>query len=65
MARDTTLPLQVTGRGAVPGDATAVVLNVTVTQPLGSGFVTVYPCGDPRPLASNLNFVGDRRYRTR
>ena len=57
VARDTTLQLQVAGRGEVPADATAVVLNVTVTQPVGAGFVTVYPCGDARPLASNLNFV--------
>ena len=33
-----------------------VSLNVTVTEPVDSGFVTVYPCG-ARPLASNLNFV--------
>ena len=38
-------------------DAAAVVLNVTVTAPEGSGFITVYPCGEPLPTASNLNFV--------
>ncbi|MFN0028226.1 MAG: RCC1 domain-containing protein [Acidimicrobiales bacterium] len=51
----TTLP--VTGRGGVPGDASAVALNVTVTEGTGLGFVTVWPCGTDRPLASNLNFV--------
>jgi hypothetical protein len=56
-ARDSTLELTVLGRGGVPADATAVVLNVTVTEPTGPGFVTAYPCGAPRPLASNLNFV--------
>ena len=35
----------VRGRGGVPVDATAVVLNVTVDGPEGSGFVTVFPCG--------------------
>jgi hypothetical protein len=40
----------------VPPIASAVSLNVTATEPLGNGFVTVYPCGD-RPLASNLNFA--------
>ena len=35
----------------------AVVLNVTVTDAQGPGFVTVYPCGAVRPLASSLNFV--------
>ena len=41
----------------VPADAAAVVLNVTVTEPLTPGFVTVWPAGEDRPLASNLNFV--------
>ena len=45
------------GRGGVPVDASAVVLKVTVTEPVGAGFVTVFPCGSPRPLASNVNFV--------
>jgi hypothetical protein len=40
----------------VPATASAVSLNVTATEPLGDGFVTVFPCGD-RPLASNLNFT--------
>ena len=52
-----TLELLVAGRGGVPSDASAVALNVTVVQPAGSGFVTVYPCGAQRPLASNLNFT--------
>jgi sugar lactone lactonase YvrE len=47
--------LQVTG-GVVPTGATAVVLNVTVTQPTGGGYLTVFPAGVGRPLASNLNF---------
>src|SRR2546423_1123681 len=49
--------LVVSGRGGVPLDATAVVLNVTADRPDGTGFVTVYPCGGSLPLASNLNFV--------
>lgn len=40
-----------------PADADAVVLNVTATQPTAAGFLTLYPAGDPLPLASNLNFV--------
>jgi hypothetical protein len=38
-------------------DVAAATLNVTVTEPDGSGFITVYPCDDQRPTASNLNFV--------
>jgi hypothetical protein len=49
--------LQVGGRGGVPIDAAAVVLNVTVTGAQGSGFITVFPCGEALPTASNLNFV--------
>jgi hypothetical protein len=30
---------------------------VTVTNPAAAGFVTVWPCGTQRPLASNLNYV--------
>ena len=41
----------------VATDATAVVLNVTVTDAQAPGFITVYPCGSPRPTASNLNYV--------
>lgn len=38
----------------------AVVLNVTVTGPAAPGFVTVYPCDEGRPTASNLNFTKDQ-----
>ena len=48
--------LQVAGRAGVPVDASAVELNVTVTNANGAGFVTVYPCGSPRPLSSNVNY---------
>jgi von Willebrand factor type A domain len=49
--------LQVTGSNGVPADATAVMLNATVDQPDRPGFLTVWPCGTPRPVASNLNYV--------
>lgn len=39
----------------VPADAEAVVLNVAGVAPTADGFVTVYPCLEPRPDASNLN----------
>jgi hypothetical protein len=40
-----------------PSGAVGAVVNVTVTEPAGPGFATVYPCGAAVPLASNLNFV--------
>lgn len=49
--------LTVGDRGGVPANAAAAVLNVTVTDPTGDGFVTVFPSGVVRPLASNLNFA--------
>ncbi len=50
--------LPVVGRAGVPGDAQAAVLNLTGTEAVGDGFVTAWPCGEPRPLASNLNLRG-------
>jgi hypothetical protein len=38
------------------GGAVPVVLNVTVTGGKANGFLTVYPHGQPRPLASSLNW---------
>ena len=54
---NTVLTVHVAGVAGVPTtDVGAVSLNVTVTNPVGPGFVTVYPCGE-RPLASNVNFT--------
>ncbi|WP_203719452.1 choice-of-anchor D domain-containing protein, partial [Asanoa siamensis] len=52
------IALQVTGRGGVPSTGvSAVVLNVTATQPTSSSYLTVYPSGVAvRPTASSLNF---------
>ena len=52
-----TLPLQVAGVAGVPADATAVLVNVTVTQPQAYGYLTVFPAGEAVPATSNLNFV--------
>ena len=43
------------GTSLVPDDAKAVVLNVTATSTNGSAFMTVWPCGEARPDASNIN----------
>ncbi len=53
-----TVHLQVFGAGGVPATGVwTVVLNVTVTEPTRSGYITVYPDGYARPTASSLNFV--------
>ncbi len=46
------------GTSAIPADTGTVFLNVTAAEPSASGFVTVYPCGTTRPLASNINLTG-------
>ncbi|MFT4826141.1 MAG: hypothetical protein ACI9J0_004084 [Cryomorphaceae bacterium] len=43
-------------RVSVPSIARALVLNVTVVNPTAPGYVTVWPCGGTRPLASSLNY---------
>jgi hypothetical protein len=58
VAAQGTVRLQVAGRGGVPASGVAaVVLNVTVTAPTKSGYVTAYPDGTTLPTASNLNFT--------
>jgi hypothetical protein len=53
-----TVHLQVAGRSGVPASGvSAVVMNVTVTAPTRTGYLTAYPDGTSRPNASNLNFV--------
>ena len=36
---------------------TAVVLNLTATQPSARSYVTVWPTGSDQPVASSLNFA--------
>jgi photosystem II stability/assembly factor-like uncharacterized protein len=57
LAADTTVALPIRGRGGVPANVGSAMLNVTITNPLSAGYVTVYPCGEARPNASNVNFV--------
>jgi uncharacterized repeat protein (TIGR01451 family) len=51
------LAFTVSGLHGVPPGAEAVALNVTVTGPLGAGWLRVFPCDDPAGTSSNLNFV--------
>ena len=57
VSANATYQLQVAGRAGIPPNAASVVLNVTAVAPSGGGFVTVFPCGQSVPNASNLNFV--------
>ena len=53
-----TVDLQVTGAGGVPDTGvTAVVMNVTAVDPTATSFLTAWPAGEGRPLASALNYA--------
>ncbi|MFI1649263.1 hypothetical protein ACH4XT_20305 [Streptomyces avidinii] len=48
--------VKVGGNGGIPEGVTAVVLNVTVTNPTDFGFITAFPEGGERKETSNVNF---------
>jgi hypothetical protein len=52
-----TLELPITPRGGARTGSTAAVVNITAVNAAAPGFVTVYPCDTPRPLASSLNYA--------
>ncbi|MEV7579891.1 hypothetical protein ACIRUY_01170 [Streptomyces erythrochromogenes] len=52
-----TTRVQVAGNSGIPAGATAVVLNVTVTNTTDGGHVAVYPGKGSRPDTSNLNYT--------
>ena len=55
------LDVQATGNGGVPSTGVAaVVLNVTVTDTTAGSYLTVWPTGMLRPVASNLNWTAGR-----
>jgi hypothetical protein len=60
LAAGQTLELEVTGRGRIPRRILGVVVNLTAVNARGGGYVTVYPCGEPVPRASNLNISTQR-----
>lgn len=44
------------GTSGIPVDASAVVLNLTVTEATSFGFLTAYAAGSARPNASSVNY---------
>ncbi len=58
-----TLTQQVTGTNGnctIPAHATGVALNATIVFPTAASYLTLYPAGTTRPLASNLNWIADQ-----
>lgn len=54
---DDVVNVTVAGTAGIGADATVATLNVTVVNPVAAGYLTVWPCGTPRPLTSNVNFA--------
>jgi hypothetical protein len=54
---NSSINLAVGGSFGVPAQASSIVVNATVTQGTAQSFLTIYPVGTTRPLASNLNWV--------
>ncbi len=54
---DQTIDVQIAGTARVPVGATAAVLNVTATDAVEPGFLTVFPSDRGRPLVSSVNYV--------
>jgi hypothetical protein len=58
IAGGSSIDVQITGRGGVPSSGvSAVILNATVTQTAGPGYLTISPTGSTMPLASDLNYA--------
>ena len=56
VGQNTEITVLVAGLAGVASGASSVVINTTVTQGTAPSYLTVYPAGLTRPLASNLNF---------
>ena len=57
VAAGSTFEVTMTGRAGIPNDATAVAMNVTVTEGTEAGFLTVFPCGQSPPNTSSLTYA--------
>jgi hypothetical protein len=60
LGSEASLPVNVTQGVTLPsgiGTITAVVMNVTVTNPTAGGNISAYPAGTSLPTTSNLNFA--------
>lgn len=51
------LDVQISGREGIPPEATAVAINITVTNATAAGWVVAYPWGRPRPNSSIVDYT--------
>ena len=57
IAAGDTYAVRVGGRCNIASDASAAYLNVTAANAAAPGYLTVWPCDEPRPQASNVNYA--------
>ncbi len=57
VAANSAVSFQAAGLEGIPADVSAVVLNVTVTEPQAAGHIRAYPAGSQQPNTSSVNFV--------
>ena len=57
LATGATAQVVVSGRAGVPTHATLAAVNVTAVNPTAAGYLTVWDCANPRPVASTTNFA--------
>lgn len=51
------LLMQIANGTTAPSESAAVILNVTATEAVDDGYITVWPCDQPMPPTSNVNSV--------
>ena len=56
VAASTSITIHVTSATQVPDTTVAVVVDLTTTRSADAGFLTVHPCSQPIPEASNVNY---------
>ncbi|MEQ1701625.1 MAG: hypothetical protein ABMA25_16065, partial [Ilumatobacteraceae bacterium] len=56
-AAGSTFTLPVSGRGGFPVNATSITLSIAAVSPTSGGYLTVWPCSQPQPNASSLNYA--------
>ena len=56
LVANATTTYQITNRFPV-ASANVAVLNITAVNPAATGFLTIWPCDQPKPNASSLNYT--------
>jgi hypothetical protein len=60
LAADQAISLAIAGTNGIPADATAAMLNITVTNGSVPSYLIAYPTGSSRPNSSSVNWTDGR-----